>query len=49
MSKEGERPTINIQQALKSAEEAINTMTIWWDDLLATLKMISAHQNRVAA
>ena len=49
LGKEGERPTIHVQQALKSAEEAINTMIIWWDDLLATLKMISTHQNRVAA
>lgn len=49
VSKEGERPTINVQQALAGAEEAIKTMTIWWDDLLATLKMISSYQNRVAA
>lgn len=49
VAKADERPTINVQQALNGAEEAIKTMTIWWDDLLATLKMISTYQNRVAA
>jgi len=37
VAQEGERPTIDTNQALNGAQEAIDTMKIWWDSLMAEL------------
>lgn len=46
--KEGERPTIDTALALKGAQEAVDTMVIWWDKLMSEVVSISQKQQAVA-
>jgi hypothetical protein len=45
IEKEGNRPTINTQQVLTGAKQAIEAMIAWWTDLLAEIKVVSDNQN----
>lgn len=47
--KDGERPTIDTQKALAGAEKAIETMKVWWDQLLAEAVAVSQSSRAVAA
>lgn len=46
--KEGDRPTIDTQKALASADTAIETMKVWWDKLLAEAMTVSQNARAVA-
>ncbi|MEB4592749.1 hypothetical protein VSS37_17325 [Candidatus Thiothrix sp. Deng01] len=48
-AKDGERPTIDTQKALAGAEKAIETMKVWWIDLLAEATAISQSRARAVA
>lgn len=49
VEKENERPTIDTQQALTGAKQAIDAMTSWWTDLLVYIKVVSKNQSCVLA
>jgi hypothetical protein len=40
-TQEGDRPTIDVQQALKGAYQAIETMVVWWDAMLTKAQAMS--------
>lgn len=46
--KDGERPTIDTHKAMAGAEDAINTMQIWWDKLLDEAVAMSKTPEAVA-
>ncbi|OQW90741.1 MAG: hypothetical protein BWK79_18935, partial [Beggiatoa sp. IS2] len=41
VTQEGDRPTIDVQQALKGAYQAIETMVVWWNAMLTEAQAIS--------
>jgi len=38
---EGDRPTIDVQQALKGAYQAVETMVVWWNAMIAEAQAMS--------
>lgn len=40
-AKDGERPTVNVKQALEGAEQAIEAMIVWWDHMLNEARTMS--------
>ena len=48
VAKDGDRPTIDTQLALNGAREAIHTMKVWWDTLMAEVANVSKNQQAVA-
>lgn len=47
-AQEGDRPTIDVQQALKGAHQAIETMVVWWNAMLAEARAMSKTQATAA-
>ncbi|WP_353570294.1 hypothetical protein [Candidatus Albibeggiatoa sp. nov. BB20] len=41
ITKEGDRPTIHVTQALEGAEQAIEAMVTWWDTMINKAKTMS--------